>query len=438
MLIVCQDIATESINGTPHPRVAVKQLLPTGLKKEDAQDFVKAEHEMLNLLRDFESPHLIKAISFYKTPGNTENLHYVFPWAEQGSLRKFWAEKTASIRGDNDVIWVFSQLLGLADAIQALHKENYRHGDLKPENILCFKVPGSRVEDLTSCVLVISDVGLSRIYDRLTQLRTQTKMAGGETKAYAAPETTIFPKRPTSRRYDIWSLGCLYLEFIIWVLYGFAELDRFRKDLKEFGGESGERFYTISDTKQLQVDGSTQFVAEVNQVVKAWIEHIKMDSRCAGTGAGTAFGYLIVLVEEQLLVVNANPTPILGPNKPVDGSQAIAASRKGADIIPGVIIQPASTIGFNVENPKTEISQTAKLKQSEENERATASEVYKELNMIVRKGKNGSIEWLHHGNGLDKVSCKGPESMTYLTSSLSRASLDKSDDYVSRANDNRP
>ncbi len=424
-MIICQDIANESVNGKTHPWVAVKQLLPTGLKKEDAQDFVKAEHEMLNLLRDFKSRHLIKAISFYKTPGQIENLHYVFPWAEQGSLRNLWAEKTASICGDNHTIWVFNQLLGLADAIQALHKKNYRHGDLKPENILCFKIPGSRIEDLTSCVLVISDVGLSRIYDRLTQLRSQTKMPGGETKAYAAPETTIFPKRPTSRRYDIWSLGCLYLEFIIWILYGYEELDRFRKDLKEFGGDSGARFYTIFDTKKLQVDGSTQIVAKVNQVVKAWIEHIKLDSRCTATG--TAFGHLIVLIEEQLLVVNANPTLVLDPKKPVEGNQAIDVSFKGADIIPGVIVKRASTVGLNID-PKIETSQTAKSKQSEGNERATASEVFEGLDEIIRNGENGSIEWLHHGNGLDKVSCKGPESATYLTSSLSRASLDQSDD----------
>jgi serine/threonine protein kinase len=392
---------------------------------------VRAEHQMLSLLRDFKSPHLIKAISFYKTPGQTnnlENIHYVFPWADQGSLRKFWAEQTASTCEDNHIIWVFDQLLGLADAIQSLHEENYRHGDLKPENILCFKVPNPRIEDLTSCVLVISDVGLSRIYDRLTQLRTQTKSPGGETKAYAAPETTIFPKRPTSRRYDIWSLGCLYLEFIIWVLYGFEELDRFRKDLKEFGGESDARFYTIVDTKRLQVGNSPKVVAEVNQVVKAWIEHIKMDSRCTGTRTGTAIGNLIDLVEKRLLVVTANPTPVPDPNKPVEGSQVIDASGEGTDIIPGVIIRQATKVGFDVDELETENSQTAKLKHSGENDRATARQVYEELKKIIQGGKNGRTEWLHHIHGVDNVTWKGPASITYVTSSLSTASLDKNDD----------
>jgi serine/threonine protein kinase len=417
----CQDIATETINGEPHPCVAIKKLLPVGIKKEDEKEFIKAEYEMLNALREFTSPHsahLIKAISFYKkTPGETEDLHFVFPWAEQGNLRTFWTENTASIKEDNHIIWAFDQLLGLADAIWALHDKNYRHGDLKPDNILCFKVPNSRVEDLTSCVLVISDVGLSRGHDELTHLRSRTKLASGETKTYAGPETTMFPDDPTLRRYDIWSLGCLYLEFIIWVLYGFDELERFREDLKQSGGKDGARFYSISD-KNLQVKGSRQ-VADVNEVVKAWIKHIKTASRCAATGKmKTAFGNLIVLIEERMLVVNVIPTPPPARHQPIDGGQVIDSSENRTDVIPRLTLRQATN------EDKIKGSQTAKWGQTGEPDRAWASEVYGGLEKIVQGGKTGVIEWIHNR----AVSYKGPESMTYLTTSLRRASLDKSDD----------
>jgi len=230
---------------------------------------------------------------------------------------------------------------------------------------------------------------------------------------------------------DIWSLGCLYLEFIIWVLYGSGELERFREDLEKFGGKDGARFYTISDTKNLQVEGSRQ-VVEVNQVVKAWIEHIKTDLRCTGTRRmQTAVGNLIVLIEEGMLVVNANSTSSLAPNMSVDavdGNKAITASRKGTVPIPGFIIKRATTRRFNEDNQKTNSSQTAKSEQTEEPERAEAIEVYDDLDRIVRGGRTGVIEWIHNPDRLDTVSYNGPESMTYLTMHLHRASLDKSED----------
>ncbi|KAI8711169.1 Protein kinase domain-containing protein [Fusarium sp. LHS14.1] len=269
-----------------HPYVAVKKLLPNSLTKDAFTSVVKAEHETLTMLRKLPAKHLIKATAFYK---RDDDLFFLFPWAQHGNLR--------------------NQLHGLADAIRTLHHAEdsrmYRHGDLKPENILYFNSSANpkTLKDHTCCVLVISDISLSRTHDKSTQFHSKTKMVGGETIAYAAPETELYPDRATSRRYDIWSLGCLYLEFVIWLLYGIEELDR-------FGREIHGKFYTIIDRPEtLQVSKMEQ--AKVNPEVDRWIENIKKDPRCttAGGSKQTAVSLVVDLIKERLLVTAANPDP---------------------------------------------------------------------------------------------------------------------------------
>jgi len=368
---------------------------------------------------------LIKATAFYKKKaGDAEDLYFVFPWAEHGNLRKFWKEKIPSIYDHSYMKWVFNQLVGLADALQTLHEENQvsRHGDLKPENVLCFNASGSTaVKDHTSCVLVISDVGLSRTYDKSTRFRSKTKMAAGETIAYAAPETELFPDRATSRRFDIWSLGCLYLEFFIWLLYGVEELERFDKEI-------GVRFYTIADSPAtLNVDGRK--TAEVNPVVRSWIEHIKKDPRCAGRGQkDTAVGRLIALIEKRLLVVAANPDPKdprLAPHELGDEEQATVDSGVLADIPPFRFgVREPTALGEEARN--TMISQTAMFTKTGEDERAYASEVCKGISAIVRGVEDGTLEWINlDQDGVKTASHYGPDSATDLTTPSRRGSTGK-------------
>jgi serine/threonine protein kinase len=428
LLIFYQEIATTRINGEDHPYVAVKQLLPNGLTKDDFKSFIKAEHQTLDLLRDFETQHLIKATAFCKKrSGEAEDLYFVFPWAEHGNLRMFWKEKIASIYDNNYMKWVFDQLVGLADAIQTLHHEKERHhgkeqtcrhGDLKPENVLCFnKSSSTAIKDHTSCILVISDVGLSRIHDKSTQFRSKTRMVAGETIAYAAPETELFPERPTSRRYDIWSLGCLYLEFVIWLLYGIEELEH-------FGGEIGARFYTITGEATLNIDRSK--TAQVNPKVKLWIEHIKKDWRCAGTGLkDTAIGRLIAFIEKRLLVVTANPDPkdpipASDESKYVD--QATVDSGERTDI-PGIRFQGPTALSDDVRNMSL---QTARFSKTGEDERAYAVEVYNGIVNIVKDVEKGDIEWVNlYPDGVETLPRVGPESVIDFTTPSRRVSADR-------------
>lgn len=346
------------------------------------------------MLRNFKTQHLIKALAFYK---QNNEFFLVFSWAEHGNLRKFWKDKSPQANDASYTKWVFHQLHGLADAIRMLHEDEgnsggCRHGDIKPENILCFNSKGGR--DHLSCVLVISDVGLSRTHDKSTQLRSSvTRLQGGQTLAYAAPETELYPDRATSRRFDIWSLGCLYLEFLIWLLYGFEELDRFEKEVDR-------KFYrVIANTETLRIKGQ-RHKAEVNPVVRNWIQRIKEDSQHTGTTSKeTAIGRLVAVIETRLLVITASPVPKnqrLPPSQNDRYSPPTSPREKGrASNTPfQVIIRQPTAVDGRMSNVEATGGITP---DNSENERAYAPEVCNELESIIRDAETGVIEWNSFG-----------------------------------------
>lgn len=104
-----------------------------------------------------------------------------------------------------------------------LYNDNGRHGDLKPENILRFIDSESG-----NSHLVIADVGLTKFHVLATQERRKNSSIASRTLRYEAPEMNVDdPNTPRSRDYDVWSMGCIFLEFIIWILYGANELEIF-------------------------------------------------------------------------------------------------------------------------------------------------------------------------------------------------------------------
>jgi serine/threonine protein kinase len=157
-----------------------------------------------------------------------------------------------------------------------MHDVNCRHGDLKPENILRFEDG----EDWGT--LVIADMGLAKVHREVTALRHNGTETLEGTRRYEPPEATLDIQRPMSRRADVWSFGCILLEFIIWLLYGFDELERFHGSFASF--------FSV-------VDGE---VAIISPQVAKWIDHMKRDSR---SHTGTAVRVILELVEERLLVV---------------------------------------------------------------------------------------------------------------------------------------
>ncbi|EFQ30167.1 heterokaryon incompatibility protein [Colletotrichum graminicola M1.001] len=214
-------------------------------------------------LRNFRSKHLIKPIAAYQRSGDR---CLVFPWADGGNLYEFWGTYKGDPLADTKLRWVTLQLTGLFSALEDLDKENCRHGDLKPENILLFlnedKSMTPQIPE--SMTLQIADLGLSTFHkkDALTRIRRAANLATETppgTSRYEPPEEDKNrSKKPNSwetrsRAYDVWSIGCVVLELLIWLTYGYKAVDEFRNETKYLWEKVGGR-YRIQHRAQEHID----------------------------------------------------------------------------------------------------------------------------------------------------------------------------------------
>jgi serine/threonine protein kinase len=184
------------------------------------------------------------------------------------------------------ISWMFEQMKGIAGAIAKLHnpsntsERNGRHGDLKPENILFFPDRSSRG------TLVITDVGLTRFHIQVTNKRVNKTDTTDASIDYGPPEALNDDVR--SRKYDIWSLGCIFLEFTIWIFGGIDEQENFKKARS---GKSRDCPYYYGKKSP-----------KVHPKVGVYINKLRKDSRCGGCAG---FRELLNLIENDLLKINA-------------------------------------------------------------------------------------------------------------------------------------
>lgn len=114
-------------------------------------------------------------------------------------------------------------------------KDYGRHGDIKPENVLWFKQDSGHPE---FGILKMSDFGLTTFHRALTTgVRVEDVRV---TNTYSAPEREI--DETLSRPFDVWSLGCIFLEFVTWILLGSKNISKFA-DLRLLdGGDRSPKF----------------------------------------------------------------------------------------------------------------------------------------------------------------------------------------------------
>ncbi|KAK2044255.1 kinase domain-containing protein [Colletotrichum somersetense] len=197
--------------------------------------------------------HLIKLLLTFQ---HGERLYLVFEWAN-GNLQEFWAKKRV-VSAATSASWMLQQCRGIANAVKRIHglatwqkeerstasrteeedklvKDWGRHGDIKPRNILWFSTYGEDHDHL-----VVADLGLTRYHSRLT--RSRVLRVDGFTGTYRAPEIDLGDL--ISSKYDIWSLGCVFLEFCVWYLLGADEIAVFESERRlnrpKEAGETGE------------------------------------------------------------------------------------------------------------------------------------------------------------------------------------------------------
>ena len=190
-----------------------------------------------------ELPH--KHITLHLASWTQDNRFYMlFPRAET-NLGVFLRQQPQPTLSNEFMNWLLEQMKGIAEAVRHIHNigpsglgpdsvaQNLLplakrgrtgfHHDLKPENILAFLVDGAEEgsSNVTDYRLKISDFGTARIDTVLSRSGIDhsslkvSSLSHGDA-AYGAPDYALDGR--TSRPYDLWSLGCIFLEVLVWAV----------------------------------------------------------------------------------------------------------------------------------------------------------------------------------------------------------------------------
>ncbi|KAN0120383.1 kinase-like protein [Hyaloscypha variabilis] len=260
------------------------------LKRLFAHDVDSFNKELASLLsfQDQDDMHLIRLLVTFEVKRVSEKGHVsstfylVFPWAE-GDLWHFWKMHQTLDDRIPRCVWMAEQCHLLAVALMYVHNERElhlrrfqdvkkeehdlygRHGDVKAENILYFKEEN---------ILVIADFGLGRLHTKISRSNQDPKTLE-RTATYRAPEFDTTQGK-ISRSCDIFSLGCMFLEFVTWYLAGWdavsEEFPNYRqeKDIYDF----------LSDTF-FRIEGSPgDTKATIKPKVLEWIQKLRRNSNC--------------------------------------------------------------------------------------------------------------------------------------------------------------
>ncbi|KAK1991089.1 kinase-like protein [Colletotrichum falcatum] len=281
------------------------------LKKLKSADIAAFQRELQNL-RKFESdnshPHLISLLTTWSQKGF---FHFLFPWADCDLLR-YWEDNPRPTMSRDLVQWVARQSTGMADGLARIHDypgrvegsaENAarygRHGDIKPENILWFR---SRAGDMGK--LVISDFGLGAFHTRASRSGIPNTSGIGRTPSYRPPECDIEGAH-ISRSWDIWTLGCVFVEFATWMLGGWDLVEQFttwRLNRTSIWGQDyiSDLFFDIVDLRQQESGGSGGMGAQIKPSVTRWFQGLHNHGRC------TQYIHdLLEFVEDKMLIVES-------------------------------------------------------------------------------------------------------------------------------------
>ena len=332
-----------------HEFVAVKAIQPRSERDRQAM-VLNWEHEagILQKMNALQQEHIVRFLTAFRHGDEGKKSHYLmFEWADGGNLLSMW--KTLAPPSTPKLVKAaVKQIMGLAHALCVAHYPKsgptFRHGDLKPANILWF-----RDHDDSSGIgtLKIADWGLAKEQNTVTELRTHNTSTEYGTRRYEPPEEdtglgvslqNLLPKgqpvkkagKRRSRLYDIWSMGCITLEFIVWMLDGHVGLRRFNKEVCSEYTECCP-FY------QTRMENGIK-VARVHDAAVRWMERMAMDPRCKV--GETALGDLLELVQTRLLVV-ALPSR-LGTSEWPSTTGPRSGGLLGPSAVPGLLV-PVST-----------------------------------------------------------------------------------------------
>ncbi|KAK0648736.1 hypothetical protein B0T16DRAFT_456196 [Cercophora newfieldiana] len=280
---------------------AVKQIKPPdAVERERIITSWANEAETLQKMNGEHSNNILRFVTAFTRPdvGSDKSCYLIFEWADSGCLEQLFQENPNPLLTKELVKQAATQLQGLAQALKATHElAQIRHGDVKPDNILRF---GATPENIIG-TLKIGDWGLAKFHKEATVLRLQNGQQTDTrygTVMYEPPEVELGEVKLLGRQYDVWSMGCVMLEIIIWLVYGYPSVQQFRVDVKGQYRESVP-CYLVEQSRE-----SGMLKGKLQPIVEKWLDYLADEPVCA---EDTALGELIRLVRSRLLVVELPP-----------------------------------------------------------------------------------------------------------------------------------
>jgi serine/threonine protein kinase len=288
----------------------------------------KREHSILQRFKNNRHKHLVSILAAYIQNGK---YHHIFPFA-QGDLHGYWKNihrEPSSTESEENLAWLAEQCQGLAEGLAFIHRYQTasfksllhpdshsistiesgqnklrlfgRHGDIKPENILYF--PRSD-RDLRG-ILVITDFGCTDFSTR-EELDHNRRKSLPNSPTYRAPETDLDPEDSSiTSSYDIWTLGCVFLEFLTWWLGGWTFVEHFvarrmEQDPSWYGTSGGlfrtDFFFTIIE------DGEGKKIAEVRKGVRDFMHDLDLDDKVKSNAFVREF---LDMIRTKMLIVES-------------------------------------------------------------------------------------------------------------------------------------
>jgi serine/threonine protein kinase len=353
----------------------------------------------LRQVTELHEDHIVRFVTAFTRGDDVKRDHcLIFEWADGGSLRDLWNRLESPILIPQLVEETTTQLLGLAKAICAVHypstqNEGLLHGDLKPENILCFSGRGALG------TWKIGDWGLAKPKNSATIFGNEITR-NRATIRYEAPESVTGVRvenrsdllKTRSRLFDVWAMGCIMFESIIWILEGINGL--------------GEFYHALApanvDMPYFQPGVSNEL--ELRPVVANWSERLAKNPACH---KGTALGDLLELVRTSLLVVRLpeklaarESTQRRSTFHSTESSSEAAGSESIQDLTElrsQLPISGETLAGITLKVTEDDVTAVTELEENAENQnsyRFRADQLKERLEVIMFKGSANSSYWL--------------------------------------------
>lgn len=227
------------------------------------------EPEIFHGLRRVGHPHIATPVASWTQQGKCFML---FPYA-QCNLRHYMSKWTFGSPLPERMLWLLDQLRGIADGLRNFHNLSDESGPfpqshlrtagssvrrpnwtyaISPENIWFFSTHNTSSLDRTPGKGVFSLAGFSSQESQSYYSSETRNHVSAGTCTYEPPEAG--PVDVGFRPRDVWSLGCVFLEVLVWSVIDWNAVTAFREKRmmlrypRDYGGEltSDDSFWQLA------------------------------------------------------------------------------------------------------------------------------------------------------------------------------------------------